>query len=674
MQHDTLFFLILALVVSFTIAFYLYGYRSTLSTRLRWIFGSLRFLSIFLLLLLLINPSLKTISLETVKPKLLVLLDNSKSISYLEDDSQVGDLVEGFKNNTELNQRFELEYYRFGNDLHPLDSLQFVDSHTKISEALFSVRDIYKNQTAPIVLVTDGNQTWGTDYRFIKDRLNQPVYPVVLGDTVQHSDLYIGSIHVNRYAYLKNEFPVEMFVGYTGDETISQEVTVRQGASIVYRNTLTLSPQNNVQLLHFTLLANQTGIQTYEAHITPLPDEKLVSNNTRHFAIEVIDQATQVLIVSDLVHPDLGALHKSIGSNEQRKVVFTTPQEADKHLEESHLVVLYQPNSTFDRVWNQQVQSKSNMLVITGVHTDWNFLNRSQSWFRKNAFNREQVQGVLHTGYSIFQVDDIGFSSFPPLETSLGTLSYSVPHQILLEQKIHQIITESPLAATLETEGMRIGVLDGEGWWRWRAAVYVKHKNFQPFDDFLSAIVQYLASDQQRNRLDVQAEPFYYHHDDVKIKAQFFDQNYIFNSQASLTIVVKNQETQESYSFPFLLRNNYFEVNLSSLPTGNYDFTVTVKDENYSRSGEFSILGYEVERQFLNADTQRLLEISHTQQIYNTANYKSLIDILLEDENFKPIQKSQTKSVFLVDWKWLLFLLVSVLSIEWFIRKYNGLI
>lgn len=674
MQHDTLLLLFLALVVSFTIAFYLYGYRSSLPTRLRWVYGFLRFLSVFLLLLLLINPSLKTISIETIKPKLLVVLDNSKSISYLEGSSQVNDLVESFNNNNDLNQRFELVYYRFGTELHPLDSLPFLDSQTQISEALLSLRDIYKNQTAPIVLATDGNQTLGTDYRFLKERLTQPVYPVVLGDTVQHSDLYIGSIHVNRYAYLKNEFPVEMFVGYSGDATISQEVTIRQGTSVVYRNTLTFSPENNVQLLRFTLLANQTGVQTYEAHIAPLPDENHLPNNTRNFAIEVIDQATQVLIVSDIVHPDLGALHKSISSNEQRKVIFTTPQEAGKHLEEAHLVVLYQPNSTFDLVLKQLVQAQSNMLVVTGVHTDWNFLNRSQSWFQKNAFNREQVQGVLHSGYSIFQVDDIGFSSFPPLETSLGTVTFSVPYHTLLEQKIHQITTESPLAATLETEGMKIGVLDGEGWWRWRAAVYVKHKNFQPFDDFLSAIVQYLASDQQRSRLDVQAESFYYHHNDVKIKAQFFDQNYIFNSQASLSIVVKNKETEQSYSFPFLLRNNYFEVNLSSLPPGNYDYTVTVKDENYSRSGEFSILGYEVERQFLNADTQRLLEISHTEQIYTVENHTSLINTLLEDENFKPIQKSHKKSVSLVDWKWLLFLLVSVLSIEWFIRKYNGLI
>src|SRR5690606_7202873 len=135
-----------------------------------------------------------------------------------------------------------------------------------------------------------------------------------------------------------------------------------------------------------------------------------------------------------------------------------------------------------------------------------------------------------------------------------------------------------------------------------------------------------------------------YHHNDVKIKAQFFDQNYIFNSQASLSIVVKNKETEQSYSFPFLLRNNYFDVNLSSLPPGNYDYTVTVKDENYSRSSEFSILGYEVERQFLNADTQRLLEISHTEQIYTVENHTSLINTLLEDENFKPIQKSHKKS------------------------------
>ena len=51
-----------------------------------------------------------------------------------------------------------------------------------------------------------------------------------------------------------------------------------------------------------------------------------------------------------------------------------------------------------------------------------------------------------------------------------------------------------------------------------------------------------------------------------------------------------------------------------------------------------------------------------------------LLEKLLSDDRFHQIQKSEQKIVPLVDWKYLLVLIVLTLTFEWFIRKYNGLI
>ena len=40
---------------------------------------------------------------------------------------------------------------------------------------------------------------------------NTSVFPVVLGDTTTVLDLKINQINVNKYAFLKNKFPVEVF-------------------------------------------------------------------------------------------------------------------------------------------------------------------------------------------------------------------------------------------------------------------------------------------------------------------------------------------------------------------------------------------------------------------------------------------------------------------------------
>jgi hypothetical protein len=83
-----------------------------------------------------------------------------------------------------------------------------------------------------------------------------------------------------------------------------------------------------------------------------------------------------------------------------------------------------------------------------------------------------------------------------------------------------------------------------------------------------------------------------------------------------------------------------------------------------------------VEQQFLNADVTKLKRLATNTE--GTAFYVSegenLISVLLEDERFVAVQKSEQKVVPLVDWKYLLGLIALFLSLEWFTRKYNGLI
>ena len=46
----------------------------------------------------------------------------------------------------------------------------------------------------------------------------------------------------------------------------------------------------------------------------------------------------------------------------------------------------------------------------------------------------------------------------------------------------------------------------------------------------------------------------------------------------------------------------------------------------------------------------------------------------MEDNRYQTIQKSNKNTVPLIDFKILLLVIVLSLAIEWFLRKYNGLI
>ncbi|MCF6307282.1 MAG: VWA domain-containing protein [Flavobacteriaceae bacterium] len=655
----------------------MYGYQTKFSNKYKWIYGTLRFVTIFSILVLLINPKFTSESYTIQKPNLPVLIDNSASVKELNQSEKVLNFVASLKSNEALNDKFDLSFYSFGSDFRENDSLSFSEKNTNISKALSATNELFKNETAPTILITDGNQTLGNDYEFSSSTFKNAIYPVILGDSTKHIDLKIEQLNSNRYAFLKNKFPVEAILVYSGTETVSSQFEVKQGNTILYKENVSFTKKDNTKILSFTLPASSVGFHKYTAQIIPLEIEKNKTNNNKQFAVEVIDQATKVLIVSEITHPDLGMLKKSIESNEQRKVEIKKPSEALSLLNDFQLIILYQPSRKFSSLYSEIKKLKKNTFTFTGLKTDWNFLNTMQFNFRKEVTNQtEDVIGILNANYGSFAINDIDFSNYRPLKTLFGELELLVPNEFILEQSIDGYTTESALFATTEINGKRDAIFDGEGVWRWRAQSYLENNSFEEFDNFIGKTIQYLASNKRRSRLEVSNETFYYNNKSIKISAQYFDKNFIFDSRASLLISVTNTDTKDKKKFPLLLKSNFYEVDLNNLEAGNYSYKVSVNDEAVSRSGNFTILNFNVEQQFLNADVTKLSRVATNTKgkAYFISEQEKLISNLIKDDTFQKIQKSEQKIVALIDWQYLLGLIVLTLALEWFIRKYNGLL
>lgn len=655
----------------------MYGYKTKYTSKLRWIFGALRFITLFSILLLLLDLQFKGKIYTTHKPDLIVLIDDTKSVKEMGQVENVLTVVEGLTENKVLNENFNVTFFSFGEDLKSGDSLSFNRSNTNISKALFDLNNLYKNDATPIILISDGNQTLGTDYEFTTSSFKHPVYPFVIGDTAKYVDLKIDHLNTNRYSFLKNEFPVEIFLSYNGTKNVNTELVVSHGSTDVYSEKIAFSNLENYKTIEFNLPAENVGLQKYMVNLKTLEGEKNISNNIRNFAVEIIDQSTNVLLVSDIIHPDLGVLKKSIESNEQRKVSFMTPLEATEVLRDFQLVILYQPNRSFASLFQVLRNSNNNTLIVTGLQTDWNLLNSVQNLFSKDAINEsEEISGVLNPNYSAFAIKPMEFEKFRPLKTSFGEIIFSVPYEIILEQSVQNISTGTPILATMELDGKRNAIWDGEGFWKWRSEVYLKSNDFKEFDEFISNVVQYLASSKRRSRLEVNNETFYYSNNSIRITAQYFDNNFVFDSRGSLIISVTNTSSKKITEYPMLLKNNFYEVDLSSLASGEYEYVVYEQNENISRGGSFSIIEFNVEQQFLHSNVTKLQRVATNTNgsLYFDNQSEDMINDLINDDRYRQIQKSEEKVVPLIDWKFILLIIVIALTLEWFIRKYNGLI
>lgn len=642
------------------------------------LFSFFRFVSILGLLLLLINPKFKQKSYFIEKPNLTIAVDNSSSIKELKYDTKVSEVLTSLQNSKELQGKFEIDTYTFSSQLTENDTINFTGQQTNISKALKDVNNLYKNAIAPTILITDGNQTYGNDYQFLSSKIKQPIFPVIVGDTTTYIDLKINQLNANKYAYLKNKFPVEVIATYTGNETIKTNLILSSNGKRLASQELTFSPTENSKVVNLNISATKIGIQTLRATIKPLSSEKNIQNNTRYFAVEVIDQKVQIALVSDIIHPDLGAIKKSLESNELRKVDIIKPSEASNKLNDYQLIVLYQPTQKFQQVLDVSKRLEKNTFIITGTQTDWNFLNKAQNNFHKRDVSEtEEVQGKLNTNYNNFLVENIDFSEYPPLENIFGEVEFNAAHEIVLSQSISGVATNGALLATYTDKNRRGAILAGENIWKWRAQSYLTQENFIEFDTFLGKLVQYLASNKKRERLTLGYESFYYGNREIQLTAQYFNPSYEFDANAKLVAIIKNKEAATTTTYPMLLSSGFYTVDLNNLPPGSYDVTVRAEGKNIRKSGSFKILEFDIEKQFLNADVKRLEAIavkSKGKTFHINQDIQQLISTLISDQRFKTIEKSNEKIVSLIDWKYILALIAISLAFEWFARKYYGLI
>lgn len=318
-----------------------------------------------------------------------------------------------------------------------------------------------------------------------------------------------------------------------------------------------------------------------------------------------------------------------------------------------------------------------NYLVISGESTDWRFLNRMQNSLSQEITNQfEYYQPQLNSLYTTFLVEDANYEEYPPLIGAFGDVILKETHDILLYRIIDGIQTEDPLLVTFENGQHRKGFLLGEGFWKWRSFAYTQSKSFDSIDKLVAKLVQYLASTKKRNRLMTFAESFYYGNAGVLLKAEYFTKNYEFDQRGKLTVIVENEDQSIKKTIPMLLKGDRYEVEISNLPAGDYQYTVTVQNENLKESGSFSVLEFDIEKQTVSANMSSLRQLATDTkgQSYTIADKRTVVQDLINDKRYQTIQKSREENVSLIDWRILMAILILVLAIEWFIRKYNGLI
>ena len=673
MEKYLIIWILLGLILSIFLGYYLYYYKVKQPTKINLLLAIIRSFVFFLIGLLLINPSIPEEVLFSQKTKLSVLIDNSSSIKYFKKDSLINHILEGLKNDKKLNKKFNIDYYSFGNKFQLSDTFNFNDNQTDISIPLKKITRIQKNRNSPIVLISDGNQTIGNDYLYTK--IKEPVFPIVIGDTSKYKDVKISQINVNRYSFINNKFPVETILQYDGVQPVRLRYSIENNGKIIYTKIIKFTDKNNSRILKTFIKASQEGLNVYKSKIQYLENEKNKANNYKNFSVEVNNKQSKILIVSSFYHPDLGALKKAIERDKQRKVNIEIIKSKKHQINDYQLIILYQPDEKFNLLLKQLNSNKLSFMLITGSKTDWSFINNESLGITKKNINQlENYSASFNNSFFTFSQKNIGFENFPPLLDYFGELNIMIPHQTLLFQNINGYSSQRPLLVAANENNQKKIFLFGEGIWKWRSSSFQKKNSFINFDKFIGSIVQYASNKKIRDRLDIDIKPSYNINSKILISAFYIDENFQFDNRATLLFTVLNKNTKEKKILPFSLSDSSYQLYLNSLDSGKYEYTVSVNEQDISKKGNFVVNDFLVEEQFTSANSNKLglLAKKTKGELYFEDNYNLLMDKLVNDDQFQIEQKSKQISSNLINKTWMMLVIVTLLSLEWIIRKYIG--
>ncbi|MGB5242493.1 MAG: vWA domain-containing protein [Lutimonas sp.] len=656
---------ILTAILISSITVYLFYWRpKKQSPRNALISSFLRGFALFLILLLIFDPKIKVPSQLIEKSNLLVLIDQSSSVIRQNKDSVSKSIKDYFENDDDLNNNFNISYYSFAKDISVFDGDTVLPSETNIYRAISNMNELFRKNRNAIVLLTDGNQNKGINYTYAPNKI--PVFPIVLGDTTTQFDLSIHKINVNKYSFIGQKFPLEVFVQYDGKQPIKPELKIFKDGSLIAKKDVNLSAEKRSSIIKFELESENVGTHFYSVKIDEIEGEKGLINNSSPFSINVIDEKAKVLILYKYLHPDVGFWKRMIEINEQREVEVSSVIGFKKDLSNYKSVILVGYDNSFNMIYKEIRNGNINHLIETTSTTNFDELktqNRSFSFLVQP--NITPVKVIGNNYFSEIELTPLFLDKYPPLSSKLKELKMRNPHDVLWEDNL-----KNPLML-FENNNYRSVHLFAENLFQWQFFNGINSEGREQFEDYFDGIIQFLQF-QFRDQVTLDYKKLIFKDEQLEISLKIYDANFNSNNMEEMIIDLSSENGEFKKSFPMVFKNNEYVTSLI-LPPGKYKFSID-QISGKRLTGSFQVLDYSAEDRDHASNYKDLnqIAIQSNGKIFLPNGIDSLKSILYNSKSFTPIIKEQITERSFVDIKWILALITVSLALDWFFRKSQG--
>lgn len=687
-------FILLCILVGAAYAGVLYFRDDTFREQSRFLsagLAALRFVTVTLLCILLLSPIIKSLQTQSKKPVVVLAQDQSESIRAEMDEEALQSYRRDIENlEAELAEDFDLKAYAFGEDIREGIDFNFADKATNISQMLSTVYDLYSNQNlGAVILATDGIYNEGSNPIYLGNRLGAPIYTVALGDTVPKKDVVLKRTLHNRIAYLEDRFSVLVDIAAqnaAGNATTLNvyKVSENGGVQRLEQTAIDIDRNDFFATREFVLDADQSGVQRYRFSLSPVSGEVSDANNTKDIFIDVLDARQKILILAHAPHPDITSMRQSLERNKNYDVTVDYAGSRKQNAAEYDFVILHQlPSRRYpvSDVFNILQQNNIPRLFIAGLQTDFNRLNEVQDQIaiRASGRNANEVQATIAEGFALFNIDEElkrQLPNFAPLTAAFGEFEPKAGASVLMYQRIGKVDTQYPLFVMGEEDGARVGVLAAEGVWKWRLFDFLQNQSHNIFEEFLGKPVQYVSLKEDKRKFRVNLnKAIFDENEPVFLDAELYNQSYELINEPDVRLIVTNSEGNE-FNYTFNKTDNAYSLNAGILPVGAYRFQASVGSDGelLTYNGQFSVQPIQLEIYETTADHNllRLLSERFGGELIYPNQLISVARQIAERETIKPVIYTTTNTRPVINLKWIFILLMSLLTLEWFLRRYYG--
>lgn len=648
---------------------------------------ALRFFSFFAISVLLLSPFIRNLKKITKNPIIISAWDNSSSVASVLDSANTA--AEFSKTRKEISDQLGKDYslveYSFGESTNIIEDLNFTEKKSNYSELISTVADNHFNENiGALIIGGDGIYNQGKNPINLSDKINFPIYTLAFGDTSKVADSRVQNIQVNRTSFSGNRFPVEIDAHFSKVKGKPLKLSVLQNNTELASVIVTPPNDNYFYSTDFILEAGQPGLKHYSIHIQEVQNERNTKNNEARFVINVLENKQKILILSDGPHPDIGAIKNTLDLQKTYDVTVFTEEPFPSNLSDFNLIILNQlPTSgkSAAEIISSAEKGRIPMLFIVGNKTFLPQLNALAQGAKINplAGTNEEAQADPNSSYGTFNLSE-EFSEllprFPPLQVPFADYDLEPDFNILFYQKILNIETAKPLIATGRKNGRKIGFIFGEGIWRWRLFDYYNSQNQSHFNELINQLVQYLALRENEDNFILDFNPVYAEIDDVIIKAEVYNDAFERITSEEVNIEIRNMHDDE-FNFTFDIRGDNYNLNAGLLPTGDYTFlaSVTIGNETFTEAGSFTVVPVNLENVVTRANHGMLYQLATITggKFYPSNQVQQLTNEILNNKQLKATSYFQEMVHELLNLRWIFFVLLLLLSMEWFLRKLWGI-